>query len=831
MPASPAQQLFRDHLVRCGYEQSLLSLIPAGRSQALVAFAMEPSDVRTACIAVGETDCPGSGPVADYRHIGAPVLLLRHAENVYWWKVAEVPASEPYETIPVAHLDTFFEEHRQDLSPDALYRAKTAGQVRREYQMEFVDLGLMPYVEGQLGEHLAKFVAGLVADCEAEMPRRDAGITRAVLQVIMSSLAAKILQDKAVPGFRDLRPTDPDACLAAVARHYGEGQQLPPNRTVWRQTAELCVKRAFDLSSLALVTTETLAQVYEKALVTPEIRKAWGTHCTPGYLVDYMVWQLEDWVRENIPCDQRHVFEPACGPGAFLTAALRMLRQLLPPEERANCRQYLREHLHGIDIDDFAIKLARLGLTLADVPHPNGWDLRCADVFAPQELERQAATATIVLANPPFAKFTASDRAEFDKRGQQHPLLLPKAAEMMRRCLTAMPAGGVFGIIVPDGVLYGHGEKVLRQMLVERCQIAEICRLPDKVFSSNAESALIIGRKQRSSGEVRFRRVRNEELYDFRLQLTARHTVSVRQNDWMAPDYDLRIPVLRSVWQTCLMLPKLRDIAEIGQGFTLAAGVVEKDLSRASPVADEVWACLHFPGKEHGIHQPLVGKRLYLPTDVIEVRRAGAVSGIPQVVLNYAPCSRGPWRLKALIDPNGHALSSRFVVFRPHDGVPLELIWGLLNSPLANAFMYDHSGKRDNLVGTLREIPIPRFERDDLERVVILVRSYLDLAAHNSPDAQQVLLSVDAELLKQYDLPPRSERQILDQFQNYPRPGVPFRQTAYFPAGFRPCIPLHRYLSLEYRCSTAGQLRHVVRPWASPKTVTALKAAVQAFWE
>ena len=47
-------------------------------------------------------------------------------------------------------------------------------------------------------------------------------------------------------------------------------------------------------------------------------------------------------------------------------------------------------------------------------------------------------------------------------------------------------------------------------------------------------------------------------------------------------------------------------------------------------------------------------------------RRPGAATklGVPQVILNYAPVAREPWRLKAAIDHEGVAVSSRFLVFR-----------------------------------------------------------------------------------------------------------------------------------------------------------------------
>ena len=50
----------------------------------------------------------------------------------------------------------------------------------------------------------------------------------------------------------------------------------------------------------------------------------------------------------------------------------------LPSSKR---REYLRKRLYGCDIDSFALEIARLRLTLVDVPNPNGWNLQIADIF------------------------------------------------------------------------------------------------------------------------------------------------------------------------------------------------------------------------------------------------------------------------------------------------------------------------------------------------------------------------------------------------------------------------------------------------------------------
>jgi hypothetical protein len=109
---------------------------------------------------------------------------------------------------------------------------------------------------------------------------------------------------------------------------------------------------------------------------------------------------------------------------------------------------------------------------------------------------------------------------------------------------------------------------------------------------------------------------------------------------------------------------------------------------------------------------------------------------------------------------------------------------------------------------------VPSLNPTQSETVVALVRQYqrsrsqwLEQPEHASVFLEQcraLLWQIDAEVLAAYDLPPRLERELLDYFAGYPRPGpVPFDR--YYPPDFRPAIPWRDYISEEFRASTARQ--------------------------
>jgi len=124
-------------------------------------------------------------------------------------------------------------------------------------------------------------------------------------------LAARLLRDKRVPNFKRINLEDIEGTFKRVTRHYGASMplSLPKNR---QQALQHAVAELQRHGSLELVSTETLAHVYENALITKQTRKALGTHSTPSWLVDFIFSKLAPWIDE-LPANARRVYEPTCG--------------------------------------------------------------------------------------------------------------------------------------------------------------------------------------------------------------------------------------------------------------------------------------------------------------------------------------------------------------------------------------------------------------------------------------------------------------------------------------------------------------------------------------
>lgn len=810
----------------------------------MAAFAHEPHDTRSICI--GAVDALGdpASSVTRLRALGAPVVFTCQEDKLLWWKqTGNKP--ELIDSVEARNVGSFFAEHQPDFNPATIFEGKTRRRLPDQTQLSFVDAGLMPLLERETGEALSRLVESVIQGIELALrkPIRTQGEIEAVFKSTFWLLAAKVLRDKRVRNFTTLDFSKIDDLFRRVSRHYGDTDGLPPGGRHWKGAIEQAAEKVEQYPSLAHVSTESLAYLYENTLIPTEVRKALGTHSTPSALVDYIVWQLWPWI-EELPEDRRHIFEPACGHGAFLVAAMRMLRNSGSEEPSTMRHDFLRSHLHGVEVDAFAIEIARLSLTLADMPHGNSWDLLQADMFEDSILEQKAASCGLLLANPPFNKLGSGQRKQSGgARGHSAARSMP--CEMLLRTLPKLTPGASFGVVVPQGLLHSHEGKELRQFLLRHFELAEIGIFADNLFEkADHEVAVLLGRRRAGkagSANMWFRRVRESDIDRFRDGFEFSSADRVEQARFESSAIaDLRVRELENIWRYLSPGPKLGDISAIGQGLSHHGKDLPKNLwtTRDPPQEDDPLGYVNLQKKLSIFSVPrAVG--INLDEAAICAWRSGAPTGKPQVLLNYAPTSRTAWKLKAFLDKKGLALSSRFSAVRPAvDKVSALYLWALLNSPVANAFAYTHLSKRDILVGVMRTMPVPRTSSFHIAQIEQAAQHYLDRSLSQgplfdstaSPDGlERALLLLDAAVLRAYDLPPRLERQLLDLFTGIERKGVGCDFRGYYPPGFTSHLPLHLILSDQFQSAAANRIsgRFVEKPSAYVSKV--LRAAATTF--
>lgn len=487
---------------------------------------------------------------------------------------------------------------------------------------------------------------------------------------------------------------------------------------------------------------------------------------------------------------------------------------------------------------------------MADVPNPNGWNIAKGDIYQDDILRKKAEKAMILLCNPPFEDFTSEEQRIYKRAGQKLNSF-NKAAEMLWRTLPYMREGSVFGVILPRVFLHKGNLAELRKMIVSDFELSQICLLPENVFRfAKHRSVLLFGRKmatgdkQKSrSVQVLYRTVDVSQLEAFKEKYKGRDTQVLQSKFAENHVFDLRVRKLDDVWNYCeTNFPTIASIADGGQGLIykgkdyLPKGAKTFDKKK---FAGGVKGYVSFD-RDVQLHELPREYWMNLASEVIRRPVCGVGTGKPRILMNYARVGSGPWRIKALIDQEGRPVTSRFLAFQiQNENWSLYALWAVLNSPLSNAYMYCNSMERDNLAGTVRKILIPCCEKISLVKIERLVTEYFELMEKRDSEfgidvrdkAKQLLLSIDAEIMRLYDLPPKMEKRILDLFQGVQRKGVDFDFKGYYPEGFESAVPLHEYLSEEYQRSTITFVDEWVKKHRSPEINEVLRTATEAFEE
>lgn len=778
------------------------------KSVALAGFAFRPLDARSICVGV----VPKSARLTkldDYRELGSPLLLRESEHDFELWRVGANADrdSKIVGDLSITGISNYFQSNCEELQPHRIYEAKTYARVQRPSEepslfSSYVDPELLPFVEQTSGDLLTQAVVDSIRALVEKF-----GAERWTIEVVFRLLAGKILRDKNVPGFKSVVLSDTEDILRRVEKHYGSQSPLRLNRTQAKALTEV-MQRIQELGDFSNLTTEALGDVYEKALITRDIRRIHGTHKTPSYLVDYIVWQIAKWI-DRIPVDELRFFEPGCGHAPFLVSAMRMLRAA--EIDVPDLSKFFRERFVGFDNDPFALEIARLSLTLADEPNTNGWvKLSNTDMYADGCLEAAAANATVMLTNPPYEQ--------------------RKAEELLYRTLPNLPAGAIFAAVVPATVLLSDKPRAieLRSWMASNCQLAEIDMFPDGLFTfADHECAVVIGRRLNRTAE-------NTQAFQSRLRSVFDNEQSRRcfQNDYSFgnsrvypqskfgefAEHPLWVPEFYDeVWQYCHKFNCLGDFAKVNQGL--------QHLGRDRPTGLKIVSNTNFPDAKVGFTSSVgdwaihdTPETSFLNLSTAAIRRPGTGTDcVPQVLLNYHPVSREYWRLKPFIDFEGRAFQSNFLSIRPindRETLPLAYLWALLVSPIANLYAKTHLLKRNIVPRVLKRMPVPSASDLQVKLVCEAAERYRELAdkdeksmfnndGYTQESLSDALIDLDAEVLRLYQLPVYSERLLLDQFRGESRPGipVPFREH-YAPE--TSLVPLYAYRSQAFQRHLRG---------------------------
>ena len=732
------------------------------KTVSVAAFTQTPPSYRSAAFAaVPAGDGDPQAFANGHRALGIPALFVVNGGHASLWEIRGAKPSKYRECLPIDDVPRFFRENKKHWKPERIHKAKSIGAVDHRYQLDFVDVGLLPAVEGEIHVKLDSLLRNTLnasrnANDDKALSSRD----------LFRLLAAKVLLNRRHADAGEWRPADPNSVLQGIESYYDlhripSEQPLHPDRIA---AAWECLRGGLDFAN---ISSEDLAYIYEKTLVTPETRRRWGTHSTPRQLAEYAVSRLQ--LHQYDP-ELLQIYEPFAGAAPFLVSTIRYLRDLLPAEwSDAERHKFLIHHVRGDEIDAFAREAAVLSLILADYPNRNGWRISEIDLFTKESLTDRMSGANVILCNPPFEDFHPGEREHYPISGVH----FSKPIAVLDAALAVSPVALAF--VLPHSFIRGRKFISQRKRVEELYSDIEIVDLPEGIFRHSAvESALLIAhtprRCDRRFVSLRSTRIARDDRGPFlKSGKVTEERVTKRSSEISSGD--LWIPALRSVWEYMVSLSHLDDEFEIHLGL---------EWKRQKSVAIHE----NLPGYKQGLHtsRGMRQFRLAVSPVYLDVRaeklRGNAIDHRwkdPKLIVNAARLSRGPWRIAATPDTHGLLFSRQFIGLWPRRSLSdseLLAFVAILNGPVANAFLAIHSPAKRIRIADIRRVPVPRA---NLFRIGELVARYISLAerATSGEDSERLarlLTEIDAMVLGAYDLPARLEKHLLGYFRRGKRP-------------------------------------------------------------
>jgi hypothetical protein len=784
------------------------------RSVPLAAFTHSPPSYRNAALAVIEVGQDTAPELSgDYRALGAPLLFVIEGAQVTIWKIHSKGHPTMHRRVTLEQVGALFSENQEMWSPRRIHNAKSFGLLNKSFQLDFVDVGLMVAIEGEVHSKLDRLLNETLAETvRLRVVRPGEPIDdRVVFRTVFRLLAAKVLQDRGHELAGRWNPADIDTVLKGISKYY-ELPALHREAGSFKGTVfESAWSRLVGGINFRNISSDDLAFVYENTLITEETREHFGTHSTPRPVAEYIVNRLELW-RNDL--SKLKVYEPFAGAGVFMVAALRQLRDLLQIEmPEVDRHHFLVDRIVGDEIDPFATEVATLSLILADYPNENGWAVSQVDLFKRYTLLQRARGAKVVLCNPPFEAFTQDERLRYPEAFARSPF---KPIAVLEGILDAQP--DAIGFVLPEPFIEGQQYESQRRRVEQLYKEIEVVALPDRVFKASVvRSSLLIAHEPRAEGNAitslrstvvavrdRERFLKAGEVTEMRTRV--RHLGRSRGNLW--------VKELEEVWEYLSKLPVLQSVAEVHKGVEWRGGQ-----SNAVSNKRKDGFCLGIHAA-NAVHTFALDTATYLDCRPNSFAKRTAAYKRPwhqpKILVNAARISRGPWCFAAAVDRNGLLASQQLFGIWSKDGLSLNVLCALLNSPVGVAYIACHSPPDRIRVSAVNAVPLPLAIPPELDE---LVKQYTRIVAQGEglfsdktiERADKLLNQIDANVLEAYNLSPRLERQLLEYFRGSRRPTV-HEWVHWFPVGFTPFIPLQEYLSDDYRKARKENLLSVFAP-------------------
>ena len=277
---------------------------------------------------------------------------------------------------------------------------------------------------------------------------------------------------------------------------------------------------AFCVSALQKVyllrsEADVLGSAFE-VMINPNMKGDKGQYFTPRHVIRMCIEVLD-------PQQNETIFDPACGSGGFLVAAMDHVFQRIRKERDnendilENQKDYASNNVFGIDYDRTIAKVAkaymliwgdgRSNIVVADALNELNWtDEAFAKFTAGKGNARRLRQFDLVATNPPFAGDISADdtlsryRLAFKTQNGRRKRVnrLARDKLFIERCLSFLKPGGRLAMVVPRGTLKNYTDERVRRFILERAEVMGAVSLSGQMFKpfTNTKTCVLFLRKR-----------------------------------------------------------------------------------------------------------------------------------------------------------------------------------------------------------------------------------------------------------------------------------------------------------------------------------------------
>lgn len=759
--------VLRNVLTNCGYGDALISEdFPIWVSTAhfarpdLVAFSRrDQKDMTTSAIVasvVESEDEIRSVWLDAAAALAAPALVVALPTRLSVWKVA--PDATRHREIASSSLNSYgrLTDRLESLSPHAIQQWKQAGVQASLFP---ISADLLQFSRAKAREELTATVERALISSRSLSPTAPSTLHP---RLVIAAIAALMIRDK-----MNLSNLTGGALIDAA-------QQRFPSYFGWmdnlhdrhRRIIEYLANDMSESINFAGLEPAMVSDVYEQAMLDDAQRRNQGSYYTPPALARAM---LDSLPFETIPPEDRYILDPACGSGTLLLASVSRLQGLEPSSIDARAsHQYVVNHLRGIDIDPFAVEIAKLTLLMTALPIGNSWQIDAADALnVTFPLDKRPS---IIVSNPPW-KYKREDG-----RRQE------RANDFLAWMLDALRPGGLLGCILPVSWLNSATSRENRRSLLDSCDLMDVWQLPEETFSSHGASTaaptVLIAQKRRSNTlrrRVLVKRVAPGpgNLASFYDRGTPSSTILVDPG----PDGAnlLSGPISEFFLDRAGFSP-LGALAEVRSGCAHAPNRVKRDSASAT----------HFElasARDLRAFGGIAAERLVpvrYPDDFHRVAASDKLVKSKKVLVSAKRSAESPYRFKVGVDLRGVVPRETFYMIRPVDSEELWnhfevedrlfAVMAAMGSGLATAWVVESEPKRNISSRVYRDFPLP--SAPDARRQLSEVgrRLYQSVESGSQSDLEDAVGHLEGVVSDVYELSSELQRLVAQTLGGFAGP-------------------------------------------------------------